>query len=164
VWLIRHQPDGYFEGGWPRAIEGALASAIRELESKVGRDTAHWGWGHVRPIQLQHLFSRVNPLLDSVFGVGPIPFGGDSSTIAQGTVDLLNPRGNPLGTANLRAVMDLSDWRRSRFSLLGGQSGNPLSENYEDQIEAFRGVGFELAWTDRDIADRARHSLRLAPV
>jgi penicillin amidase len=105
----------------------------------------------------------VNPLLDRVFGLGPIPGRGDSSTIVQGTVDLLAPTGNPLGVPNLRVVVDLADLSRSRFSLLGGQSGNPTSPQYKDQIDAFDADGYALAWTDDEVRRRAKHELTLTP-
>ena len=163
VGMLRERPDGVVAAGWSQAIENALASAIGTLEKERGTETSAWKWGDVRPMRLVHLFSRVNPLLDRVFGLGPIPGRGDSSTIVQGTVDLLAPTGNPLGVPNLRVVVDLADLSRSRFSLLGGQSGNPTSPQYKDQIDAFDADGYALAWTDDEVRRRAKHELTLTP-
>jgi penicillin amidase len=40
--------------------------------------------------------------------------------------------------AGLRAIFDLADLDRSRFIIAGGQSGNPLSAHYRDQVERWR--------------------------
>lgn len=162
VKMLAERPDGSFED-WPAAIDASLASAVRALRETRGEDRAKWAWGDVRPLRLAHLFSRVNPLLDRIFGLGPIPGFGDSSTIAQGAIDLVAPAQNPLGVPNLRVVMDLADLARSRFSMLGGQSGNPASDHYGDLIEPFQTGGAELAWSDEDIKTRSKHLLRLIP-
>ncbi len=163
VYLIQEQPHGFFPGGWSEAIATSLARAVARLREARGDRSDGWAWGATRPLRLTHLFSRVNPLLDRIFGVGPLPGMGDSSTIVQGTVDLLAPLEPALGVPNLRVVIDLGDLPRSRFSLLGGQSGNPLSPHYQDQIGPFQDRGLELAWSDEDVSRRARHALRLVP-
>jgi penicillin amidase len=163
VRTIRERPDGVFEEGWPRAMSSALAEAIAMLRETRGPESARWAWGEVRPLRLVHLFSRVNPLLDRIFGLGPFPGRGDSSTIVQGAVDLLDPTSTPLGVPNLRVVVDLADLGASRFSMLGGQSGNPTSPLYRDQIDAFEGGGLRLAWTDDDVRRLARHELAVVP-
>jgi penicillin amidase len=161
VYLIRRQPDGFFEQGWPSAIAASLEASVRTLRARRGQEVKAWTWGDARPLKLTHLFSRVNPILDRIFGIGPLPGRGDSSTIVQGTVDLLEPLGNALGVPNLRVVIDLAELGRSRFAVLGGQSGNPLSPYYRDQVEGFDAGAFELAWTDSDVGRRSRHELRL---
>lgn len=160
--MMRERPHGTFDD-WPAAIAASLAGAIRALRELRGEDRARWAWGDVRPLRLMHLFSRVNPLLDRIFGLGPVRGSGDSSTVAQGAIDLLSPAGNPLGVPNLRAVIDLADLARSRFSILGGQSGNPASTHYGDQMKAFGEGGVELAWGEGDAKARSKHLLRLIP-
>jgi penicillin amidase len=161
VRLLREQPPGFFAGGWAAPIAASLEAAVERLTAHRGAAESAWAWGEVRPLRLVHLFSRVNPLLDRVFGIGPLPGRGDSSTIVQGTVDLLDPLKSALGIPNLRAVIDLGDLPRSRFSLLGGQSGNPLSPHYQDQVAPFAEAGVELSWSDESVALRARHRLCL---
>ena len=161
VRLLQEQPAGFFPEGWAAPIAASLEAAMKRLTQHRGPSEERWAWGEVRPLHLVHLFSRVSPLLDRVFGVGPLPGMGDSSTIVQGTVDLLDPLKSPLGIPNLRAVIDVGDFARSRFSLLGGQSGNPLSPHYQDQIGPFAEAGIELCWSDEDIAGRTKHHLRL---
>ena len=67
-------------------------------------------------------------------------------------------------TAHLRSVFDVGNWGASRFVLLGGQSGNPLSPHYSDFVPLYlRGEGVPVHWDDRDVAQHATHSMSLIP-
>jgi penicillin amidase len=76
------QPDGWFERGWPSEMADALASAVGDLRRRAGSDTAKWGWGHVRPLTLEHPLGQVKALAP-VFNRGPFPWGGDGNTVSQ---------------------------------------------------------------------------------
>ncbi len=61
-------------------------------------------------------------------------------------------------------AVDVGNWDGSRFSLPGGQSGNPMSPHYSDQIEAWRlGLGLPMAWSDEAVAAAASETLHLVP-
>ena len=66
--------------------------------------------------------------------IGPFPWGGNTNTVGQASVDPLDPLGNPGSIASLRLVIDVGAWENSRFALPGGQSGNPFSRHYADQV------------------------------
>jgi penicillin amidase len=112
---------------------------------------------------LRHPFAT-KPPLDRIFGVPSIAVGGDATTIPQGSVDFLDPLGDPIGIANLRAVMDVGAWENSRFSLAGGQSGNPCSPHFGDLIPLWeRGGGVAIAWSREDVAAGAASTTVLLP-
>lgn len=135
VRLLSAQPDGWMEreGGWPETIASALEAAWDHLARRFGADPTGWAWGRIRPLRLKHPFGIKKPL-DRLFDLGPYPMGGDATTIPQAAVDLADPTANPIGVPAFRMVIDVGDWDRSRFALLGGQSGNPFSLNAEDQV------------------------------
>lgn len=160
---LRARPEGWFGGGWDAAILTALGDAVRRLRRAAGDDPAAWAWGRVRPVRLAHPLGKAMAALDVVYGVGPLPGEGDATTIVQGTLDFLDPLGGPIGVPNLRVVIDLADPARSRFALLGGQSGDPTSPHYEDQIDAWRGGGLAIASTREEAAAAAAHELVLRP-
>jgi penicillin amidase len=79
-------------------------------------------------------------------------------------VSLLDPTENPHQIASLRMVIDVGAWGRSRFALPGGQSGNPLSPHYADQLPLWQcGDGVPIAWTEDEVRQATRQTLRLLP-
>jgi penicillin G amidase len=163
VGLLHEQPEGWFVAGWKREMGEALSAAVRTLSQRYGASPAGWRWGSIRPLTLQHPISIRWPL-GRIFNLGPMPFAGDTNTISQGGVDPFNPTGNPGALAALRMVIDVGEWDRSRFALPGGQSGNPLSAHYDDQLRLWRaGKGVPIAWSEAAVRRARRDVLALAP-
>ena len=162
VRLLRSRPEGWFDS-WDDAIANSLAAAEAKLRTLHGPDPAHWGWGRVRPLTLSHAIGVKRPL-DRIFNIGPIPWGGDFSTVSQAGAPPLDPLGNPSAVASLRMAVDVGKWDESRFSLPGGQSGNPMSPHYDDQIDAWRlGLGIPMPWTEDAVAAATRETVYLIP-
>ncbi len=163
VRLLRHQPPGWFDD-WPREMLDALTQAVRRLRAVAGPGSAYWAWGHVRPLRLEHLLFGKQRGLAAVFNVGPVPCAGDANTISQAAVCPTDPARFTHNIANLRAAFDLADLGRSRFVLCGGQSGNPCSPHYDDQLPLWqRGEAIPIPWTQAEVIRAARHTLRLLP-
>lgn len=158
VQLLRERPDGWSDRPWDTLICDALAAAWATL---VSAPDGSAGWGHLRPLRLRHPLGSRRPL-ERVFDLGPFPWGGDANTVSQAAVDPLAPRGAPLAIASLRAVMDVGAWDESRFVLSGGQSGNPCSPHYDDQLPLWRrGAGVPIAFSDAAVASATTRILRL---
>jgi penicillin amidase len=117
----------------------------------------------VRPLILRHPAGARRPL-DRVFNRGPYPWGGDTNTVNQAAVNPADPASTVLVIASLRMAVDVGHWDASRYVLPGGQSGNPLSPHYDDQLALFlRGEGVPIAWSEEAIEAAAREVLRLEP-
>jgi penicillin amidase len=160
--LIREQPPGFFDEGWPAALSRALSDAVRRLDHhaiEAGGD----GWGDVRPLRMRHPFGKTFAVLDHALGLGPFSIGGDATTIVQGTVDLVDPLSGPVAVPNLRLVIDVGAWENSRWALLAGQSGNPLSPHHADQRIHWEGRGLPIAWSDAEARRTTVHRLVLTP-
>lgn len=156
--LLRERPEGWFAGGWDAEVAGALAAALTRLE-----DAGTPGWGTLRPLTLRHPFGGRRPF-DRAFDLGPIPFGGDANTVSQASTPPLDVTGDPLYVATLRIAMDVGDWDRTRVSLAGGQSGNPLSPHYSDLFEHWRrGEAIPFAYSEAAVAAATVATLRLEP-
>jgi penicillin amidase len=161
--LVREQPTGWFLRSWSDEMVAALERAIRVLRQTHGLSTTAWAWGEVRALHLRHLVGGVKPL-DAIFDRGPFPCGGDATTIPQASVSWLHPTGDPIGIASMRLVIDVGSWDESRVALAGGQSGNPLSPHYDDQIPLWqRGEGVPLPWSPEAVERATRHILELVP-
>ncbi len=165
VRLLRERPVGWFEGSsWEKEAVAALGDTVRGLVERHGDDPTAWGWGHLRQVTLEHPIGVRRPL-DRIFNLGPVPMGGDANTPMQVSAGPVDPFGRPGALANTRCVIDLGDPSASRFSLAGGQSGNPLSPHYRDLYELWlEGDGAPMPWTEPEIAAAARATLTLEPV
>ena len=124
---------------------------------------SRWSWGAVRPLRLLHPLGARKPL-DRVFNLGPFPWGGDANTVAQASVDPTDPSANPGFIQSLRMVVDLGHLESSRWVLPGGQSGNPLSPHYDDQLPLWlAGEGIPIAFTEAEVEKTRTRSLSLSP-
>lgn len=163
VRLLRERPDGWFEYGWDAAISRALGEACRRLEADLGPDPDAWRWGDVHPLVLSHQLGVKKPL-DRIFNRGPFPSGGDHDTVAQAGRSVGRFGSNVAGMANLRMGVEVGEWERNFFVIAGGQSGNPLSPNYDDQLAVWlRGEAISLAWSEEAIEERTIARLVLRP-
>jgi penicillin amidase len=100
-----------------------------------------------------------------MFNRGPFPYGGDGSTISQAGTTVLRPLGNPNAIASVRVAIDVGAWENSRFVLPGGQSGNPFSPHYDDQLPLWRrGESVPIAWTPETVRTATKHELLLKPL
>jgi penicillin G amidase len=163
VRLLREKPAGWFDRGWEAEVADALGAAVGVLEAKHGTAPEGWPWGKVRPVTLTHPLGARKPL-DRVFNLGPFPWGGDQNTVAQCAVDPLEPTGNPAYIQSMRMTVDLGKFEDSRWILPGGQSGNPLSPHYDDQLPLWlRGEGIPIAHTEAEVAAARVAALELRP-
>src|SRR5262249_51842819 len=85
VRLIREQPDGWCTRSWRGEMSDALAAALALLRQRFGPDPVRWGWGRIRTMTMTHPLGR-KEWLAPIFNLGPVPCGGDSNTVAQGSV------------------------------------------------------------------------------
>jgi penicillin amidase len=160
--LIREQPADYFED-WQPVLSDALTHAITTLTTRFGSSTEAWAWGKIRPQTLRHRFGDKKPL-DRVFNVSGLPGYGDSTTVNQAGFEFWEPLRSSTVTAHLRSVIDIGNWGASRFVLLGGQSGNPLSPHYADFVPLYQsGQGVPVHWDESAIHGHTVATLTLSP-
>ena len=160
--LIREQPPGYFEAWQPVLLE-ALADSINLLSERFGPAPEAWAWGKIRQLTLRHRFGDKKPL-NNIFNVGPLPGYGDGTTVNQAGFEFWEPLRHSTVTAHLRSTIDIGNWGASRFVLLGGQSGNPLSPYYQNFVPLYqRGEGVPVHWDDTEVDRHAVATITLAP-
>jgi penicillin amidase len=163
ITLLREQPDGWFADGWAAASATALSAAVRRLRAEHGSDPARWAWGSLRTLTLRHPVGD-NPMLADAFNLGPVPFPGDCTTPLQAASGPLDPFANPGFLPNLRAVIDLADPDAGRWTLAGGQSGNPTSRHYRDLFDVWlRGDGVPIPFTPAAVEAATVATLELVP-
>ncbi len=112
----------------------SLSRAMAGLAARWGNDPARWAWGNVHAVHLADPVLAAVPLLSSI-GRRDIPADGDDFTINRATPSARDF--SDIHGPGLRAIYDLADLNASRFVLGGGQSGNPLSRHWDDQVRAW---------------------------
>ena len=117
----------------------ALDQALHDLTERFGPDFAGWRWGDVHQARFRHRLFDGLPLLGSLTEL-KIATDGGGYTVNRGS-SRVSDRDYPyehIHGAGLRAVYDLGDLENSRFIIATGQSGNPLSPHYGDQLGDWR--------------------------
>jgi penicillin amidase len=141
----------------------ALADSVQYLADRFGPDPDGWSWGALHRLAYRHTLGRVRPL-DRLFNRGPYPLPGDQSTVwATGHRSFGDTIAGVIGPP-FRSVIDLGDLRNSWGLLAPGQSGQPGSRHYDDQIQAwFDGDYHPILYYREDVEREARDRLELQP-
>jgi penicillin amidase len=146
-------------------VEQALDLALAELSGRFGDEPKDWRWGDVHAATFSHRILRHIPLL-AYWSEGRIETDGGDHTLNRGQTSggTESPYRHVHG-AGYRAVYDLSDLRNSRYSLATGQSGNPLSTRYMDQLTRWRdGRYFRIVGSRNELQARGSDMLWLRPL
>jgi penicillin amidase len=115
----------------------SFKEAIASLENQLGTNISQWKWAKVHRVEFQHPIGKVK-LLSRFFNVGTFPIEGSNEVINNQLFhytdnEQLTIKGGP----STRRIIDFSDIENSLSVLPTGQSGNPMSEHYNDQAELF---------------------------
>jgi penicillin G amidase len=113
-------------------IYQSYVEAIEFLKEKIGQDTKKWRWDELHKLTLSHPFGSQKPL-DQIFNIGPLNTSGSNTTINCGYYDFNKPFENVVGPS-MRYLIDMSNINESYCVIASGQSGQPFSSHYKDQI------------------------------
>jgi penicillin amidase len=160
--IITHTPARWLPSGfatWDDFLAAVVARGLRDAHAP--RDLNTWQQGSAFPLQIDHpIFSLIAPvarLLGIPFaaGTGPQSQSGDSSTVKQ--------VGHAFGPSE-RFTADLAAPDRTTLNLVLGQSGDPASPWYMDQLQSWlRGATYPLPFTPAATQSTLTHSLTLIP-
>ena len=153
-------------GGETRAdaLRLALDRTIDFLSAEQGPDPENWTWGHFHQLTFQHQLGRVKPM-NHFFNRGPYPIGGDGNTIwaSASLFDRVDSSDGMVGPP-FRLIADLADLSRSQGVLVPGNSGQPGSPHYDDQLDSwFRGEYHPLLYTKEIVLGEQEALLELLP-
>lgn len=148
---------------WRDALLIALGEAVSELRLKQGESIDGWRWGVAHTIAFDHPLSRVKQL-KPFLSRGPFPIGGDVDTPLQAGAAAGRVGGNVSWAPSYRQVVDFGDLRRSVSVLPTGQSGQPASPHYDDQLPLWlRGRYHPMLWDRADVEEHMTAETRLIP-
>ncbi len=169
-WLERilGEPESHwFDLGQGETRDDVARLALREtvdfLQSEMGPEIDDWAWGKLHTLTYGHVMGQVKPL-DRLFNRGPYPIGGDGTSIWATHAAWQDLRSEVIVGPPFRFIADLGDLRNSLGLLVPGQSGQPGSKHYDDQIQAwFTGEYHPMLYDREDVEAGAEAVLRLTP-
>lgn len=98
-----------------------------------------WYWGEIHTITLSHPLSSYKFVEPSVT-YGPFKIGGNSTTINSSEYNFMTPYQTKSG-ASVRFIADMStDFVYT--SMPGGTSGDPMSNNFKNQVQLWLNGGY----------------------
>lgn len=127
--------------------------AHAEMTKKLGADESQWAWGRVAATRLPHALAAL-PGVGARFALEPLPQNatGSGSTVNMGVA------------VSMRLIADVGDWDNTRQSIAPGQSGDPSSTHWKDQV----GDGYNVAprgfpFSEGAVTAATKRLLLLAP-
>jgi len=168
-YLAQHPESTWFDDRRTANLETApditLSSFRRMLQyfrEHLGEIIGDWEWGKIHQVVLEHALGK-QPPLNHVFNAEPFPAGGSADTINKGEYQITAPYPVAAGPS-VRLIVDLAHPETSWSIIPGGQSGQPFSPHYKDQIELWRQGQYRQVELRRDlIAARSKSTLILRP-
>ncbi|HMW00267.1 MAG TPA: penicillin acylase family protein, partial [Acidobacteriota bacterium] len=157
--LITERPADWLPKKFPSYDELLVATyreAITELEQKFGKYRTSWSYGDLNTLEFAHPLARIS-LLKPMLNPSVLTMNGSANTVnAYG-------RGKVWGVS-MRQVVDLSNLDNSRQNITVGESGQPASPHYQDQVaDWYRVQPHVFAFTSASVENHARHRLILKP-
>jgi len=138
----------------PDLLAKTLDATVSEFETALGPDKGRWRYGNLHFLYLKH------PAIEKAFDRGPIPMGGDASTINV----MAGPGFRASVGASFRMLLDLADWDRSRLTNMPGESGDPDSPHYADLIDDWaNGRYHPMPFTRKAVEAATRERINLLP-
>lgn len=156
----------YAAGGRHRTREELLSEVLRDavqtLLETVGDNPRRWQWGRFHQVSFRHPLGTSR--LGWMFSRGPYALDGDNDTVVLAAVPLKLPVNFANVVVAYRQLIDLDDFDRSLSVLNTGQSGQPGSPHYADQIEPWReGEYHPMLWSRAQVEENLETRLLLKP-
>ncbi|MDQ3011358.1 MAG: penicillin acylase family protein [Acidobacteriota bacterium] len=118
---------------WKEFVKSCEAEARANLAKKYGADESKWTFGQAIQIKFNHPLAAA-PLVGNQFKIAPFPQNGN------GYAGGLGPTVNVGPGVSMRMIADTSNWDNSQHGITLGESGNPQSPHYKDQLDDWRNV------------------------
>ncbi len=142
----------------------SFEQAVEAVSTAQGDDPAAWSWGAVH----QAVFTATpfgefgDPELDALFNVS-IGTGGGTAIVNATGWSASNPF-EVTALPSMRQILIPGDWDASLRTNTLGQSGNPMSPHYSDQVEMWANVEYHADWYSREAVEAdAEMTLTLTP-
>jgi penicillin amidase len=121
------------------------------MTKNIGTDESQWTWGRFQKINFRHPLASV-PFIGQQFLIAPLPQNGSISSINVGQ------------NVSMRFIADTGDWDSTRQGITLGESGDPNSPHWKDQLPDWRAVTPRpFPFNDTAINANAKETILLMP-
>lgn len=167
--LLRKPSSPWFDDVTTEPIESkqeimarSLLDAGRLLTRIAGDNISDWRWGKIHTLTMRHPLAA-QPPLDTFLNLGPFPRGGSTMTINNSEHPFSEPFASVIGPST-RQIVDLCDLQHTLSVIPTGQSGQRMSEHYDDQTPLWlNGEYHEMVMGRAEIIENAVQHLTLSP-
>ncbi len=111
---------------WKDLLVACEGDARANLTKQLGSDESKWTFGNAVQIKFNHPLT-VAPMVGAQFKIDPIPQRGTGGGGLGATVNV-----GP--SVSMRLIADMSNLDNTQHTISTGQSGNPKSLHYKDQV------------------------------
>ena len=158
--LLDDPNNPWWGGDRAGVMTKALQASMAEVSEITDSDPAQWTCGNLHAYTFSHPLGSVGALRP-IFNRGPFPTGGNWNTVNSGAYYPDKPYAMTLGPA-YRIIADPANWDASLSIIPSGQSGQPFSPHYDDQIQQWLAVEYHtLPFSLDAIQSAAANTLRL---
>jgi penicillin amidase len=157
--VITERPKEWLPAGFSNYAD--LLKAVHDearatITKRQGPDDSKWHWGHpqLAQVRIQHPLAGA-PLIGQRFQITPFPQNGSAGALVTVNVG---------AAVSMRFIADTSDWNASRIGIILGQSGDPSSPHWKDQLDDWRTANPRtLAFSKAQVAGATKSTTTLLP-
>ena len=127
-WLATEKPSNWLPKefkNYKDLLTAADTEARENLTKRYGADEKKWLYGTAFKIRFNHPLAAA-PLIGGVFAIEPIGQYGNGNTPNVGA------------NVSMRLIAVPGNWDATRHGIALGESGNPNSPHYKDQLESWK--------------------------
>lgn len=143
-------------------IVRSLQDAVDELGLMLGYEMTDWTWGRVHATTLRHGLGKRR----ASYNNGPYPRAGSNDTVDNAGFPFFQRDFSSGSGPSLRMTVELTPGvERAVNTIPGGQSGDPGSPHYQDQLLNLwmKHEAHPMLFTREQIQKNLEHTLTLAP-
>ena len=133
--LIADQPAKYLPGEfktYAALLQASYRDAVSALSTRFGADETQWTWAKYNPPRFPHPLADA-PLIGGQFKIAEFPQSGNGGFGVGATP-------NVGVNVSMRFIGDTSNWDNSRHGFALGESGDPTSPHWKDQLDDWKSV------------------------
>jgi penicillin G amidase len=112
---------------WTDFLKACHDEAREIISKKLGADESKWTFGNSVQVRFSHPLS-VAPMIGAQFKIDPIPQHGNGYSGGLGPTPNVGPG------VSMRLIADPSNWDNSQHGITLGESGDPKSAHFKDQL------------------------------